>query len=135
MTFSVLPRLCNSFPRSVITFRGTLTLTIWACTGALVQAQIVNSWTNPGSGAWEDAAKWSLGARPASSQTVAITNAVRSGATDLAGDTAGGAVSVSGDAASGGAAMGDQVKSSTTGLVGSTASGLNSIVSGMLSGF
>ena len=42
---------------------------------------------------------------------------------------------MSGDAASGGAAMGDQVKSSTTGLVGSTASGLNSIVSGMLSGF
>jgi hypothetical protein len=36
-------------------------------------AQTVNIWTNPISGNWEDL-KWSLGVRPASGQTIIITN-------------------------------------------------------------
>lgn len=36
----------------------------------------VNSWINPGSGNWDQPSNWSLGARPDSSQSVFITNAV-----------------------------------------------------------
>lgn len=35
---------------------------------------LVNSWINPASGNWQDAASWSLGIPPASSQSVLITN-------------------------------------------------------------
>ena len=81
------------------------------------------------------------------SGVVDITDAVGTGATNLAGDTASGGVTVAGDTtgASVGVAgtagtgalttLGSQLTSSTTGLVGSTVGGLNSIVGGMLSGF
>jgi hypothetical protein len=35
---------------------------------------LVNAWTNPGSGNWDQASNWSLGVLPDSSQVIAITN-------------------------------------------------------------
>jgi hypothetical protein len=43
----------------------------FACTSSLAQ---VNSWITPGSGNWEEAANWSLGVLPGSSQSIIITN-------------------------------------------------------------
>jgi len=40
---------------------------------SIAHAQI-NSWTNPSRGFWDDAESWSLGVRPANSQSVFITN-------------------------------------------------------------
>src|SRR5947207_6298230 len=46
---------------------------VMAFTSTSVSAQ-VNSWINPTSGNWDDAASWSLGVLPGSSQSVMITN-------------------------------------------------------------
>ncbi len=70
-----LPGLRTSFTAHALFLPGSLALIAWICGGALLQAQVVNSWINPASGAWEDAANWSLGSRPAASERVAITNA------------------------------------------------------------
>src|SRR6185436_12753488 len=76
MTLSLQPWSRTSFARPVtFALRALLALIIWVGPGALIQAQVVNSWINPGSGAWEDGTNWSLGSRPASGQSVAITNA------------------------------------------------------------
>ena len=75
MTLSLQPLSRTSFARPVtFALRALLALIIWVGPGALIHAQVVNSWINPGSGAWEDGANWSLGSRPASGQSVAITN-------------------------------------------------------------
>src|SRR5438309_10240383 len=41
---------------------------------SVASAQVINNWTNPISTRWESSS-WSLGTRPASNQTVNITNA------------------------------------------------------------
>src|SRR4051794_25284592 len=42
---------------------------------SVASAQIINSWTKPGSGSWEEQASWSLGVLPDATQSVVFTNA------------------------------------------------------------
>src|SRR5437660_1391135 len=42
---------------------------------SIASAQVVNSWTKPSSGAWEEQAYWLLGALPDATQSVMFTNA------------------------------------------------------------
>src|SRR5437870_3892548 len=66
---------CSSVPRACSSrLHWTLMLVIWASSGVLLPAQVLNIWSNPGSAAWEDAHNWSLGIRPAPNQTIAINN-------------------------------------------------------------
>ncbi len=51
---------------------GLVFLTLCHCTPAL-SASLINAWTNPASGNWEDLT-WSLGALPGYGQTIMVTN-------------------------------------------------------------
>src|SRR5438132_11500410 len=42
---------------------------------SIAPAQVVNSWTKPTSGYWEEQAYWSLGVLPNATQSVMFTNA------------------------------------------------------------
>src|SRR6266581_4762095 len=64
----VLP-LEAGFPH--LTLLGYLTLSI--VSPLALSSQTINSWTNTGSGNWEDL-RWSLGQRPASGQSIMLTN-------------------------------------------------------------
>jgi hypothetical protein len=48
-----------------------LTICNWTC--VLADSLVINAWTNPVSGYWEDL-KWSLGVQPGPGQTIMITN-------------------------------------------------------------
>src|SRR2546421_6699859 len=49
-------------------------LTLSIVSPLAVSSQTINSWTNAGSGNWEDL-RWSLGQRPPSGQSIMLTNA------------------------------------------------------------
>ncbi len=64
----------NPPPRNLPFLRGSLIMALLTFAAASASAQVVNSWMNPASDPWENPGNWSLGIRPASDQTVAITN-------------------------------------------------------------
>src|SRR5882724_9183563 len=53
-------------------FRGLVLVLFCTCSPVFADT-LINAWTNPISGNWEDL-KWSLGIRPGSGQTIMLTN-------------------------------------------------------------
>jgi hypothetical protein len=53
-------------------FRGLVFVLFCTCSPVFADT-LINAWTNPSSGNWEDL-KWSLGIRPGSGQSIMLTN-------------------------------------------------------------